>query len=155
MLTATEGTYNVNFTVPTAPCPNYTITTQTGQSIVPGTADTGNHCDDCTSPVTFPFPVYVYGHSYTSGVVESNGTIQFDGETSVFTNTCLNAAAYGRTFFPYWDDLLHAGLRLRHLHDDDRLGPEPHLLHRVAGAVLPGLAGRPTSRPSSTRTTRC
>ena len=37
---------------------------------------------------------------------------------------------------------VHAELRLRHLHGDHRLGPEPHLLHRVAGAVLPGLGQR-------------
>ena len=30
--------------------------TQTGQSIIPGTVDTGNHCDDCTTQVTLPLP---------------------------------------------------------------------------------------------------
>ena len=37
------------------------ITTETGQSIVPGVDDTGIHCDDCTGTITFPFPVYIYG----------------------------------------------------------------------------------------------
>lgn len=87
--TADQGNYTVPFTIPMVPCPNYTITTQTGQTIVPGTVDTGNHCDDCTTPVDFPFTVYVYGHPYTSAVVESNGTIQLTGDTSVFNNTCL------------------------------------------------------------------
>ena len=45
---------------------NYVTTTQTGQSIVPGTTDVGNHCDDCPTFVNFPFPVSVYGASYTS-----------------------------------------------------------------------------------------
>ena len=80
VLTATEGTYNVNFSVPTAPCPNYTITTQTGQPIIPGTADTGNHCDDCTTPITFPFPVYVYGQSYTLGERRVERDLQFGGD---------------------------------------------------------------------------
>ena len=104
-MTADQGNYAVPFTIPVVPCPNYTITTQTGQTIVPGTVDTGNHCDDCTTPITFPFTVYVYGHPYTSAAVESNGTIQFTGDTSVFSNTCLPGEDYGRTLFPYWDDL--------------------------------------------------
>ena len=54
----------------------YTTTTQTGQSIIPGTADAGNHCDDCATPVDFPFPVTVYGSTYTSGFVTDNGSLQ-------------------------------------------------------------------------------
>jgi len=104
-VTADQGSYTVPFTIPVIPCPNYTITTQTGQTIVPGEVDSGNHCDDCTTLITLPFTVYVYGHPYTSVVLESNGTIQFGGDTSVFTNGCLPSTEYGRTFFPYWDDL--------------------------------------------------
>src|SRR6476619_7157987 len=55
----------------------YTTNTQTGQSIVPGTTDTGNHCDDCTTEITLPFPVSIYGNSYTSAFVSSNGSLQF------------------------------------------------------------------------------
>ena len=87
------------------PCPNYTITTQTGQSIVPGTVDTGNHCDDCTTPITFPFPVYAYGHPYNSAVVDSNGTLQFTGDATVFFELVPAEPDHGRTLFPYWDDL--------------------------------------------------
>ena len=64
--------------MPSLPLPqNYTTNTQTGQAIVPGSADIGNHCDDCTSPLTFPFPVSIYGTQYTSAVASSNGNIQF------------------------------------------------------------------------------
>ena len=77
----------------------------TGQSIVPGTTDTGNHCDDCTTPITLPFPVYIYGTPYTSANVDSNGTIQFTTAGSTFTNVCLPGPSHGRAFFPYWDDL--------------------------------------------------
>ena len=35
-VTTAQGPFNVNFTVPEGPCPNYVITTQTGQPIVPG-----------------------------------------------------------------------------------------------------------------------
>ena len=108
-VTTAQGNYTVPFTVPMVPCPNYTITTEAGQSIVPGTFNIENSCDDCTTAITLPFPVYVYGQPYTSAVVESNGTIQFTGDTSVFTNTCLPGDSYGRTLFPYWDDLCTDG----------------------------------------------
>jgi len=84
---------------------HYTISTQTGQSLTPGVTDIGNHCDDCTTEITFPFPVYVYGQQYTTGTIESNGTIQFNSTNVQFGNTCLPASSYERTFFPYWDDL--------------------------------------------------
>ena len=45
---------------------DYITNTQTGQSIIPGTADIGNHCDDCTSQVTLPFSVPVYGTAFGS-----------------------------------------------------------------------------------------
>ena len=32
----------------------YSTNTQTGQSIIPGTTDLGNHCDDCSTAITRP-----------------------------------------------------------------------------------------------------
>ena len=54
-----------------------------------------------------PFPVSVYGTSYTSALVESNGTFQFTGDTAFFTSGCnpLPNPNYGQTLFPYYDDL--------------------------------------------------
>ena len=54
-----------------------------------------------------PFPVSVYGTSYTSVLVESNGTLQLTGDTAFFTSGCnpLPNANYGQTLFPYYDDL--------------------------------------------------
>ena len=46
------------------PCGGYSVTTSTGNAIVPGTTDIGNHCDDCPSPVILPFPVTLYGTTY-------------------------------------------------------------------------------------------
>ena len=37
--------------------------------------------------ITIPFPVSI-GTNYTSAVVESNGTLQFTGDTTVFTRGC-------------------------------------------------------------------
>jgi len=62
---------------PPPPPGGYTTNTQTGQSIIPGTTDIGNHCDDCTTTISLPFPVPIYGDSYSSVIVSSNGNLQF------------------------------------------------------------------------------
>ena len=56
------------------------------------------------TPITLPFPVYIYGTPYTSANVDSNGTLQFGSPVSIFSNTCLPSTSQGPTFFPYWDD---------------------------------------------------
>ena len=61
-VTTAQGAFPVDFTVQGGPsC--YGITSATGQPIIPGTADIGNHCDDCTTPITLPFPVTLYGQT--------------------------------------------------------------------------------------------
>ncbi|MFA6044263.1 MAG: hypothetical protein WC718_04715 [Phycisphaerales bacterium] len=74
-----------------------------------GTIDTGNHCDDCLTPVTLPFPVTLYGQTFSSANLSSNGNIQFGAGTAAFTNVCLPSPAFGPTLFPHWDDLLTNG----------------------------------------------
>src|SRR5262245_46646957 len=49
----------------------------TGNSIVPGTADINNHCDDCGNSVTLPFTWNFYGTNYTTIIPTSNGYITF------------------------------------------------------------------------------
>src|SRR5206468_5855302 len=66
------------------PCNTYTTTTGTG-TIVPGTADTANHCDDCSISIAFPFPVTVYGQTFTSGRVGSNGSLDLIGSQAPST----------------------------------------------------------------------
>ena len=90
----------------TATCSDYTITQSTGASIVPGTTDTGNHCDDCATQITLPFPVYLYGVQYTTAFVESDGNFQFTTSNGIFVNSCLpaNPAFFGPTIFPDWYD---------------------------------------------------
>ncbi len=89
--------------------PNYTATARgTVNSIIPGTTDIGNHCDDCVSAVTLPFAVNFYGTSYTSGQASSNGNFQFTNlgsDTTDYSNTCLPTAVITDTIFAYWDDL--------------------------------------------------
>ena len=108
-------------------CTDYTTATST-DTIVPGTLDIGNDCDDCTTTIPLPFPVSVYGTSYNSAVVESNGTLQLTGNTAFFTSGCnpLPNANYERTLFPYYDDLrtddvntpdcVNFAWRMRHVH---------------------------------------
>src|SRR5438094_915121 len=74
---------------PPPPPPDYTISTETGQAIVPGVDDLGIHCDDCWRAVTFPFPVLIYGQTFTSANVNSNGVVNFTGENLWWDNGCL------------------------------------------------------------------
>src|SRR5712692_7415857 len=67
---------------------DYTITTGSG-TIVPGITDTGNHCDDCITPIALPFPVTFYDQTFFSVVISSNGNLQFTGATNQdFFNGC-------------------------------------------------------------------
>lgn len=68
--------------------------------------------DDSVVQLGFPWPVYIYGVSYTRAWVSSNGNIQF-GVTSTtaqttFTNQPLpsNSLSVKAAVAPYWDDLL-------------------------------------------------
>jgi uncharacterized repeat protein (TIGR01451 family) len=98
---AGSGTADATIAVST----HYTITTDPGHTIVPGTTDIGNHCDDCVTNVNFPFPVSIYGHPYTTASASSNGNLQFSTANTAFSNTCLPDTSMGTMFAPYWDDL--------------------------------------------------
>ncbi|MGQ0740307.1 MAG: T9SS type A sorting domain-containing protein [Bacteroidota bacterium] len=92
--------------------PNYSFTTSTGNALVPGaTLVAGSQGDDVTASLPLPFPYSVYGVTYNSAFVSSNGNIQFTGAGNAsFTNTCpLPTATFnaqgGVLFMPHWDDL--------------------------------------------------
>jgi hypothetical protein len=79
---------------------------QTGQgSIVPGTVDTGNHCDDCITTIPLPFLFTLYDQTFTSVNLSSNGNAQFTTTDTAFTNVCLPWIGHNYTIFPYWADL--------------------------------------------------
>ena len=95
----------------TAP-PDYSISAGTG-SIVPGTTFvTGSDCDDCIETIATPFPVNVFGSSYSSINASSNGNLQFTTSNTAFTNCCLPGSAMGVMIAPFWDDLysVNAGM---------------------------------------------
>src|SRR3712207_499283 len=54
--------------------PDYTVAVSTG-TIVPGTTDLGNHCDNCTTPLNIPFRYYLYNSWYLNPRVSSNGVL--------------------------------------------------------------------------------
>jgi carboxypeptidase T len=84
----------------------YGITTSTGATLTPGSTDVGNHCDDCVTAVALPFPVLLYGTTYSGNItVSSNGSLQFASSVSPFSNACLPDASHNDAIFGYWDDL--------------------------------------------------
>lgn len=91
---------------PSPLCDNYVYNTGTG-TIVPGTTDTGNHCDDCVTNVSLPFPFQLYDGIYNSVHVSSNGLLMFAATTATYINTCLPATTTGIdvSILPHWDDL--------------------------------------------------
>ena len=92
--------------------PSYTPETATG-TITPGGTDIGNHCDDCITPVSLPFPVNVYDTPISNAWAGSNGTLQFSAKPnakSFFDRQCVplalpNARPFLNTLVPYYDNL--------------------------------------------------
>jgi subtilisin-like proprotein convertase family protein len=105
--TVCNGTITQIVASVTPSTPNYTVTSSSGNSIVPGTTLVpGSQADDATSSITLPFTYQAYGSNYTTANVGTNGNIQFTTNSTTFSNVCpLPAAALGVAFHPHWDDL--------------------------------------------------
>jgi hypothetical protein len=105
-----NAAFTGNYTVEGCPPSQYVITNGT-DTIVPGTTDTGNHCDDCNTAVTLPFPFTLYDQTYTAVNVSSNGRLDFvvPNEPGGFVTNCLpappNIGPYNFTVFPVWEDM--------------------------------------------------
>jgi len=99
--TSCSATYTV-----LSPCPGYGVTLS--QSSLPaGLYDTGNHGDDVLTTITLPFPVSVYGQSFTQATVCSNGQMTMGPlGTNAYLNYCLPTTVLpGVGLAPFWDDL--------------------------------------------------
>ena len=84
--------------------PGYAFTSGTG-TIIPGVTDTGNHCDDCSTVISLPFAVTLYGTSYNSAAVGSNGHFTFGTVNNGFTLSCMPVTPPGTDALgPYWRD---------------------------------------------------
>jgi hypothetical protein len=90
------------------PCAGLTIIQISG-TIVPGTIDIGNHGDDTVTTVALPFPFTLYGQTFTSVNLSSNGNAQFTTTDNTWTNICLPWTTHNYTIYPYWDDQLTNG----------------------------------------------
>jgi hypothetical protein len=102
--------FSGNYTVSGCPPSQYVIT-DGADTIVPGDTDVGNHCDDCNSPVTIPFPFQLYDQTFTTVQVSSNGRLDFvvPNEPGGYITACLpappNIGPYDFTVFPVWQDM--------------------------------------------------
>ncbi len=86
---------------------NYGYLIGTGATLVPGTSFVaGSNCDDCSAPVDLPFFAHFYDQNFNSVNVISNGSLQFTGSNTAFTNACIPVTGFTYTLFAYWDDLL-------------------------------------------------
>jgi RTX calcium-binding nonapeptide repeat (4 copies)/Divergent InlB B-repeat domain len=70
-----------------------------------GGTNIGSHCDDCTTAITFPFPVTFYGQTYTSAFAGANGNLQLTGNSTSPTDSCLPNANLGAAIMPFQRDL--------------------------------------------------
>src|SRR4029077_20448243 len=98
-----NAAFSGSYTVLGCPPAQYVIIPGT-DPIVPGTQDIGNHCDDCATTVALPFPVRLYGQTYTSVDLVSNGFINFVSPNTSFTPACLPVSGFDFTIFPLWHD---------------------------------------------------
>src|SRR5439155_11565214 len=77
---------------------------QISGTIVPGTTDIGNHCDDCVTTITLPFSFTLYDQTFIAANLSSNGNAQFTTMDPGFGN-CLPWTGHNYTIFPYGEDL--------------------------------------------------
>ena len=71
---------------------------------MPGTTDTGNHCDDCTTVISLPFSVTLYDQTFTSATVGSNGIFAFGTNNNAFAGSCLPVSTATYQTMPFYRD---------------------------------------------------
>jgi hypothetical protein len=105
-----NAAFTGNYTVQGCPPTQYVITPG-ADLIVPGTTDTGNHTDDGDTAVALPFSFKLYGNTYNSVNVNSNGRLDFVtvNEPGGYVTACLPASPivgpFDYTIFPLWEDM--------------------------------------------------
>ena len=87
--------------------PSYTITNSAG-TLVPGVTDIGNHCDDCGTLISLPFPVGLYGNTFTTATAGSNGYLALGTPYNFFYSGCLPESDFTNTIFPFAVDQITA-----------------------------------------------
>jgi subtilisin family serine protease len=78
-----------------------------GDDYVAGTDKLALSGNTAALAVTLPFPVPLYGSTYTAGWVSTNGMLSFGGSsTSSANNTIPRTLAPNGALYPFWDDLV-------------------------------------------------
>ena len=92
-------------TVPKGTVCAYDFTTGSA-TFVPGVDDLNLDCDDCGADVPLPFSVTLYGQSFATAHVGSNGHCTFGTFNDGFSITCSPFGFAGTTdaLAPYWGD---------------------------------------------------
>ena len=147
----TTFTHTYTTTPTSCPAGNYAIATGTA-TIVPGTLDIGNHCDDCITTISLPFAYSLYDQTYTQvGLCNPTGAPSL-GPDSIFRK-CVPVPGQTYTVYPYWGDLLTnqqpgcpaGGCGIPYLHHWH--SPQPHLQYSLSGER--STLTRPPSKPTS------
>lgn len=85
--------------------PSYTFALS-GTPFVSGVTDIGNHCDNCGTAITLPFPVSLYGQTFMAATAGSNGQLTFG---TPYDDSGVTCSPFGNTvatyvMAPYWAD---------------------------------------------------
>jgi hypothetical protein len=85
--------------------PSYTFALG-GSTFVTANTDIGNHCDNCSTVITLPFPVTLYDQTFTTASAGSNGHLTFGTSYDDFAITCSPFGNIMATYVmaPYWAD---------------------------------------------------
>jgi subtilisin family serine protease len=87
---------------------NYTFAADTFNWVDTTSFNTVTLSDDSAALVQLPFSFTLYGQSYTTAFIGSNGLLTLGNSSgaTAFTNTAIpSAAAPNAAIYPYWDDL--------------------------------------------------
>jgi hypothetical protein len=92
---------------PCGPSAPYAISTATGVTIDSNKVLLdGSRCDDCMlTPIVPPFPGRLYGQTFNSINISSNGNLQFSTSDSEENNSCIPTYIFPNAVLPHWDDL--------------------------------------------------
>jgi hypothetical protein len=92
------------------PCPvPYTYTVSSGVIVTSTNLLPGSQCARCIVPLTLPFPVSLYGQTYTSTNVANYGVLQFTTADTSLESCPPPYAQLGPALMPYWDDDIDTG----------------------------------------------
>ena len=128
-------------TTPEGCVPSYTLTLA-GRKFVSAVDDIGNHCDDCGTLISLPFPVTLYDQTFTAATAGSNGHLTFGTPYNGSAITCSPFGNSSATYVlaPYWADQLpmHAApllARIVGFYYHNWLSSQSCLLYRISHAV--------------------